>query len=108
MTPALVFAAAFVVMSVAYLLVACDRDKQRETVEGLRDQLAAEQDVAKHWHDVAEDLFTRLQWSGNVTPSFVGERPTLRASEPRWTDKDGNAVGFNDKVVPLRPEGEGA
>jgi hypothetical protein len=103
-----ILAVALFAVSVTFIVVACDRDKQRETVEGLRDQLAAEQDAAKHWHDVAQDLFTRLQWSGNVTPSFVGERPTLRASEPRWTDKDGNAVGFNDNVRALRPEGEGA
>jgi hypothetical protein len=32
----------------------------------------------------------------------------LRAADPQWRDKDGNAIGFNDNVRALRPEGEGA
>ena len=74
-----------------------------DTISGLRDQLDAEQKSAAHWYRVARDRQTRLEWSGNVTPSFVGERPTIRAAEPQWTDAAGEPVGFH---VPAQRKGE--
>jgi hypothetical protein len=99
---AAILAGALLIAGALLVILGCELDSRNKTIEGLRDQLDSEQETAAYWYGRAKELHNRLLWSGNVTPSFVGERPTLRASEPRWTDKDGNAIGFNDKVVPLR------
>lgn len=78
---AAILAVAFVVVSVVFVIVAKDRDDLRDVIEGLRDALGAAEESSEHWHNRARELWTRLEWSGNVTPSFVGERPSLSLDE---------------------------
>lgn len=98
---AAILAVAFVVVSVVFVIVAKDRDDLRDVIEGLRDALGAAEESSEHWHNRARELWTRLEWSGNVTPSFVGERPSLSLDEHT---ADALAVA-ESPVVPLRPRG---
>ena len=76
-----ILAVAFLAASLLCVILGVAYDRRGDVIEGLRDQLASESKVAKHWYDKAQQLYTRLEWSGNVTPSFVGERPSLSLDE---------------------------
>ena len=69
-----------VVITVLFMIAAIGRDEDRKTIEGLRDQLKAEQQAAQFWHGVARGYHdapgTRSSGPRNVLP--FGEKGGLR------------------------------
>ena len=80
----------FLLAAAWLVILGCDYDARcrqlrdaREEVEGLRDQLAAESKVAKHWHGVAMGYH---------------DAPGTRSREPRWR-QHGRPVGFHESLA---------